>query len=229
MVFLPENSEPHFNWAPVKVGEGGNEYMDPSDLVQANGHLSWKRIETRTNGWTGQNLGYTIQVWYDEDFLTKHRHGDRALFAATQGLDTAGWCGPIVVCCRSMPGPRPGRSVEILDMDTSAFSHLASFLVDHSNVKSDHLFRRGPKVQCVEFSCEVAGDRVVCLPRTHPRFHKESVVSSISKVNPFREYYLQVRRPFEHLADITYSICKSRSGLGRSTRIRQTRPKMPKS
>lgn len=62
MVFLPENSEPHFNWALVKVGEEGNEYMDPADMVQADGYLSWKRIETRTNGWTGQNLGCTIQV-----------------------------------------------------------------------------------------------------------------------------------------------------------------------
>lgn len=109
----------------------------------------------------------------------------------------------------------------MLDMDTPAFSHLASFLVDHSNVKSDHLFRRGPKVQCVELSCDEEADRVVCLPRTHPLFHKESVVSSISKVNPSREYYLQVRRPFEHMADITYRNCKSRSGLGRSTRRRR--------
>jgi hypothetical protein len=195
IVFLPQNKEPQFMWATVKGGSDYGETMWPGNFINDPKYVSWRPIAAFRNGWTGMKLGYGMQVFHDDGFLDKYqRNGPASLFAATQGLDAAGWCGPMMVCCQSLPDVRysnhtyTSRGVKVLDMDTLAFSHLASFLVDHSNVESDHLFRKGPKVQCVELSCSREGTeahRVVCLPRTHPHFQKESVVSEISKVKPF--------------------------------------------
>jgi hypothetical protein len=192
VVLLPGNPEPQFNWTPAKVDEEGHEHIHPSDLIQASGHLTWTWIDNRTNGWTGQDLGYEIQVWHDIEFMGKYRRPDPAVFAATRGLETAGWCGPLVVCCRSIPRAHSGERAKVLDMDTRTFSHLASFLVDYSNTDPDHIFRMGPKVQCVELSCGQAGlsaeaHKVVHLPRTHPLYPQESLVSQVSMVSPFRQ------------------------------------------
>jgi cobyric acid synthase len=116
-------------------------------------------------------------VFHDDGFLGKYRRNDPAWFAATQGLDAVGWCGPMMVCCQSLPDAQHANQentyegVKVLDMDTCAFSHLASFLVDYSNGDPDHFFRKGPKVQGVELSCGQGAEthRIVRVPRTHPR------------------------------------------------------------
>jgi hypothetical protein len=195
IVFLPGNMEPQLLWAPVRDGSNGGETMWPADFVEDPKHVSWTPIETLKNGWTDMDLGYAMQVFHDDGFLSKYPRGDPALFAATQGLDAAGWCGPIMVCCQSLPDAQYANQenthegVEILDMDALAFSHLASFLVDYSNEDLKHLYRKGPKVQCVEVSCGQAGQsaqnyRDIQLPGTHPLHQSACVFSRVSQASP---------------------------------------------
>jgi hypothetical protein len=195
IVFLPGNTEPQLLWAPVRDGSNGGETMWPADFIEDPKHVSWTPIETLKNGWTDMDLGYAMQVFHDDGFLSKYPRGDPALFAATQGLDAKGWRGPMMVCCQSLPDAQYANQknthegVEILDMDALAFSHLASFLVDYGNEDLKHLYRKGPKVRCVEVSCGQAGQsaqnyRDIQLPGTHPLHQSTSVFSRVSQASP---------------------------------------------
>jgi hypothetical protein len=138
IIFFPENKKPQFIWAPVKDGSNGGETMWPPDFIKHLKGVSWRPIEAHKNGWTDRNIGCVMQVWHDDDFLSI-MHLNPSLSGATQGLDAAGWRGPMMVCCQSLPDAQFANEenvcegVKVLDMDTRAFSHLASFLVNHSN------------------------------------------------------------------------------------------------
>lgn len=99
----------------------------------------------------------------------------------------------MMVCCESLPDAQfeneenCRENVKVLDMDTLAFSHLASFLIDHDNTTPGHLFCKGPKVQCVEIACDQGNNstevhRLIHQPRTHPIFQGESALSAVSTV-----------------------------------------------
>jgi hypothetical protein len=197
IVFLTQNKTPQFEWVRARELAGG-EHIHPRDLFKHPESVSWRPIETRRNGWTNMNIGYSMQVWHDDGFLGKFPP-NLSLLGATLGLDAAGWCGPMMVCCESFPETQSSlfvnendrEGVEVLDMDTLAFSHLASFLIDHSNDTLEHLFCMGPKVQGIEMACGLGpksteahteAHKVVRLPRTHPFFQGQGVLSGISKV-----------------------------------------------
>jgi len=47
--------------------------------------LFWRRAEISKNVWTGKDLGYVVQVWYDDNFILNFDNDDPgpALLAAT--------------------------------------------------------------------------------------------------------------------------------------------------
>lgn len=88
IVFLPENKKPQFMWAPAKDDPFGGEHVRPHDFITYPKDVSWRPIETRKNDWTGVDIGYAMQVWHDDGFLSLQRNP--SLLGATQSLDTAG-------------------------------------------------------------------------------------------------------------------------------------------
>lgn len=168
--------------------QSGGEHVYPAKVIHNTDDVLWVSTETNTIVWTGAELGYVIQVWYDDDFLQMYQYGDKALLAATQGLDPMTWRGPMMACCasRSTKGVMTG-DVKMLDMDSRAYSHLTSFMVSHYNTTNMHAFNRGPKVQCVEMAGGQGGEiteahRLVHMPRTYSMFQGQSALSEVSKV-----------------------------------------------
>jgi hypothetical protein len=196
VVFHPEEKKPRFMWAPLLHDEWGwgCGRVCPADLLDYHSNnITWKALETRKNIWTGKDLGYAIQMWFDDNWCNNFSDTNYAVVATTQDQDPAKWSGPIVVTCQTLARGRiefSGNSVrsnEMLDMDLLAYSHLAGFMVDFYNDSQSHSFRKGPKVQCVEMACG-QGDNstevhsLVHVPRSHPMFQGRGVLSEISKV-----------------------------------------------
>jgi hypothetical protein len=161
-----------------------------------------ENVETSKNVLKGKQLGYVVQVWYDDNFAMNFYNGDPdpALFAATQGQEVAGWCGPTVVCRGTLPKDdwdddeddgddeeKMYGTSKVLDMDMLAYSHAISLLIGCSNDTRYHAFRKGKKLQCVELACgsEVESPEphsVMLLPRTHPKLNETPSVSAVSRV-----------------------------------------------
>ena len=101
-------------------------------------------------------------------------------------------------------------------MDLRPYSHLTSFMIGQYNTTMQHVFNRGPKMQCVEMAGGYGGNwsteahRLVHVPRTHPMFQGQSVLCAVSKVcSP-------VLNPTERMTDSTPSDWENRSSLRRS-------------
>jgi hypothetical protein len=85
VVFLPGEQKPRFMWSRVTDNElYPGAYLN--DMYRPK-NLFWRQAETSKNVWTGEDLGYIVQVWYDDNFFENFYDGGRApaLLAATQG------------------------------------------------------------------------------------------------------------------------------------------------
>ena len=197
VVFHPEEKKPRFMWAPLsdKNRGWGSGRVSPAETFGYHSNkIVWTPRETRKNIWTGKDLGYVIQVWFDDSWCINFKDDNQAMLATTRGVDPAWWSGPIVATCESLAGgriewcDRASRSSHaMLDMDLLAYSHLAGFLIDYSNETPGHSFCKGPKIQCVEMAGGQGGEstevhRLVHMPRTHPMFQGQSALSEVSKV-----------------------------------------------
>ena len=203
VVILPGEPKPRFMWAPLSDDHCGSMYVYPARFLDYSPKpLCWKNVETSKNVWTGRQLGYVVQVWYDDNFAMNFYNGDPdpALFAATQGQEVAGWCGPMVVCRVTLPkddwdddedeGDDEEKlygTTKVLDMDMLAYSHAISLLIGSANDTRYHAFRKGKKLQYVELACgsEVESPEphsVILLPRTHPKLKEIPSVSAVPRV-----------------------------------------------
>jgi hypothetical protein len=200
VVFIPGEDKPRFKWAPLEeedLRDGNGEHVYPSNVIDTPEYVTWTAIKGEANVWTGAPLGYTIHVWHDDEFMEKYQHDGvdgKALRAATQGKDAATWRGPVMACCGSRPqtiqeilAGDPIEEVKMLDMDLRAYSHLTSIMIDYYNTTEQNAFRKGPKVQCVEMACgqgynSTEVHKLVHMPRTHPMFQGQSVLSAVSKI-----------------------------------------------
>jgi hypothetical protein len=161
VVFHPNEKKPRFMWASLTDDDWGwgTGRVCPADTLDYHSKdIVWRVRETRKNIWTGQDLGYAIQVWFDDNWCFNSKDTNHAVLATTRGQDPLEWNGPIVVTCQSLAAGSieyasfslSRNSDEMLDMDLLAYSHLAGFLIDYSNDKPSHSFCKGRKVQCVE-------------------------------------------------------------------------------
>jgi hypothetical protein len=77
---------------------------------------------------------------------------------------------------------------QLLDMDMRAYSHATGLMVGYGNFTFGQRFSTGPKAQGIEMACGRQGHKsteahkVVHLPRTHPLFRGEGLLSEISMV-----------------------------------------------
>ncbi|GAB7335189.1 hypothetical protein MBLNU13_g07614t1 [Cladosporium sp. NU13] len=198
VVFLPDEKKPRFMWAPVKRHYSGYsldgrplapwENIDKASVTDTEHPM--KPADTDINAWTGQPLGYTIQVQFDDDFQAHYSERNQAVVSATMGMDALGWRGPIIAYCGTLRGGDHDAQdiVELHDMDTRAYSHLVAYLVNHWNGTPEQKLRRGPKVKCVKVACKgeiekgLPSHQVVSVPRSHPIFNGGGAPSEVSKL-----------------------------------------------
>jgi hypothetical protein len=195
VVFLPDENKPRFMWAPTV----GHVLKDRDAIGHHGSSINYCRA-TRTNAWTGEDLGYHVLISYDDNFIGNHKERNSAIVTSTQGMDSVGWCGPMTAHCRPHKDGRPnvedmGPDVgKLIHMDLQAFSHLVSFLIDHENQTFMHAMRKRPKLNCVKVACK--GDRdngmpshhIVRVPRSHPIFCGQASVSQVSEVSFYHPY-----------------------------------------
>lgn len=197
VVFLPDEKKPRFMWAPVRRNYSGCdlkgkplapwEDIDKTSVIDVE-HLMGPR-DTTTNAWTGQPLGYAIQILFDDDFKANYSDRNQAVVSATKGMDEAAWRGPIIACCGTLRGGdfNAADIVKIHDMDTRAYSHLVAYLIDHWNHTDEQVVRKSPKVECVKVADSVDREtskiyQKILLPPSHPMFWGQSMVADVSKV-----------------------------------------------
>jgi hypothetical protein len=197
VVFLPDEKKPRFMWAPVQRNYSGYdlkgkplapwENIDEASVIDTK-HLM-RPSDTNTNAWTGQPLGYAIQVLFDDNFQTHYTERNQAVVFATQGMDAVGWRGPIIAYCGTLRGGDFDALdiVKLHDMDMRACSHLVAYLINHYNKTPEQMVRRGPKVKCVKVSDSVDRKtsevyKEVLVPPSHPMFWGQSMLVDVSTV-----------------------------------------------
>jgi hypothetical protein len=218
IAFLPDEKKPRFAWAPVRSNFAGvddegkiksYETIDETHITQV--EQNSMAHDTDRNAWTGEPLGYAIGVLFDDNFNANYADRNKAVTAATQGMDELGWRGPLI----AYRGKRRGGDfdaldiVKIHDMDMRAYSHLIAYLIDHCNETPKQRMRRGQKVQCVKVADSVEREnspiyQQVGVSPSHPMFLGQSVLSSISKVNmdnPNRLVGILLTRHFQQLQE----------------------------
>jgi hypothetical protein len=195
VVFLPEERKPRFMW----VHTSGPILKDRDAIGHHGNSINYCRA-TRTNAWTGEDLGYHVLIRYDDNFHGNYEERNRAVVTSTQGMDSVGWCGPMTVHCRPHKDGRPNvpdlgpEMGKLIHMNLQAFSHAVSFLIDHENGTFMHAMRKRPKLDCVKVACK--GDRdsgapshqIVRVPRSHPIFSGRASVSQVSEVSFYHAY-----------------------------------------
>lgn len=201
VVFLPGEKKPRFMWAPIRRIVGGPddhrdgeilrdlEEFEKSSVIDVE-HVMRPTYTTK-NAWTGQPLGYAIEVLYDDNFKAHYPDRNQAVASAPLGMDVVGWRGPIVAYCGTLGEENFNKFdvVKFHDMDTRACSHLVAFLISHYNRTLEQEMRKGPKVRCVKVACKgdlekgLPSHQVVSVPRSHPIFNGGGASSEISKVS----------------------------------------------
>ena len=98
-------------WAPLEeqdLAEGGGEHVYPARVIDAPDDVLWAPDEASTNVLTGAELGYCIQVWYDDDFLQKYQRdkpGCACCYSGPGSCDMA-WADDGVLCESSKACPK---------------------------------------------------------------------------------------------------------------------------
>lgn len=110
IAFLPDEQKPLFKWAPVTRelayydAKGHPHFWEGIDKTTVTDKLDvCTARDIVTNAWNGEPLGYDIQVVFDDNFKAKYAGKNKAVAAATQGMDDVGWRGPIIAYCSTLP------------------------------------------------------------------------------------------------------------------------------
>lgn len=88
LLFLPDEDKPRFAWAPVKRGLFGDDAIDMSKFDEYD--KVFGRVEIQTNSWTGEDLGYGIQIMFDDNFF---RQVPAREPSCVHGHPGRGWAG----------------------------------------------------------------------------------------------------------------------------------------
>lgn len=191
VVFMPDEQTPRFMWASTQIHTFGS-FVDSVEVEHPfakDAFFHQKQITL--NQWTGEALGCSIQLHYDDDFRAKYSNENTAVKKATHGKRGMEWRGPIFAYCGSLRGgdEDPLDVVNVLDLNMRHYGGLIAFLIDFANRTDEQAIRKGGKVDGVKINCN--GERrarnapryeSVKVPMSHPIFERAGAVSQISVV-----------------------------------------------